>query len=235
MQLINDLNERGEVVGGMNIAGDQSFHPFLWDGRRLRDLGTLGGDLGSAERTGENGQVVGWSWTTGNQAAHAFLWRAGVLTDLGTVDGDPNSVAYGINSAGQIVGGTTQEIYLSTFLHAFLWENGSIADLNELISPGSHVQLVVAPGINEQGQIVAQGSLPNGDLHAFLLTPCDEHHPGIEGCDYSMVEAPAAQTGVATQKLRATRQTTQSSANTSNQLRNAFGRRLPGQRPAPHD
>ena len=40
---INNLNRRGQVVGGMNVAGDQSFHPFLWDGQSLRDLGTPGG------------------------------------------------------------------------------------------------------------------------------------------------------------------------------------------------
>ena len=77
-------------------------------------------------------------------------------------------------------------------MHAFLWERGSIADLNALIPAHSGVQLMAAVGLNERGEIVAQGVLPNGDLHAFLLVPCDENHPGVEGCDYSLVEAPAA-------------------------------------------
>ena len=29
------LNSRGELVGNMNVSGDTSFHPFLWDGEKL--------------------------------------------------------------------------------------------------------------------------------------------------------------------------------------------------------
>jgi len=188
---INSMNSRGHFVGAMNVTGDQSSHPFLWDGGSLRDLGTLGGDVGSANWVSETGEVVGWAFNTGDQAAHAFLWRKGKLTDLGTVDGDPNSVAFVVNSKGQVVG-ASQDTAQNNFayLHAFLWERGSIADLNALVvPPNAGVQLFAAPGLNERGEIVAQGVLPNGDQHAYLMIPCDEDHPGIEGCDYSMVDA----------------------------------------------
>ena len=188
--LINSLNERGQIVGGMNVTGDQSFHPFFWDGYSLRDLGTLGGDFGSSDWVSETGQVVGWATTAGNQALHAFLWNRGVMTDLGVLEGDLCSIAYNINSGGQTIG--TSDDCSGNNAHAILWENGSISDLNTLIPAGSGVQLTVGLGINEQGQIAAQGVLPNGDIHAFLLTPCDENHSGVEGCDYDLVDVPEA-------------------------------------------
>jgi hypothetical protein len=67
-----------------------------------------------------------------------------------------------------------------------------MVDLNTLIPPNSAFYLYAASFIDDDGEIAAFGSLANGDTHALLLTPCDEHHPGVEGCDYSMVDAHAA-------------------------------------------
>jgi len=67
-----------------------------------------------------------------------------------------------------------------------------MVDLNSLIAPDSPLYLYWAGYITDGGEIGAFGSLSGGDDHAVLLIPCDGNHAGIEGCDYSLVEASAA-------------------------------------------
>jgi probable HAF family extracellular repeat protein len=184
------MNSYGQVVGGSNLAGDVYEHPFLWTKPGpMQDLGTLGGNYGSATRIDDTGEVVGWSTNEGDQNSFAFFWKNNTMTNLGTVDGDPCSIAWFVRN-GQAVGASWD--CGPNYLHAFLWERGSIVELNTLVPSGSGVQLTDADYINGSGEITAGGVLQNGDNHAFLLTPCDEHHPGIEGCDYSLVDASAA-------------------------------------------
>jgi hypothetical protein len=63
-----------------------------------------------------------------------------------------------------------------------LWENGGpMVDLNTLAIPGSGMHLADARLINDQGEIVCTGVLPNGDLHAVLLIPVDDERAANRG------------------------------------------------------
>jgi probable HAF family extracellular repeat protein len=185
------LNNRGQMIGTMNLPGDLTYHPYLWSGGVLTDLGTFGADYGEANAINEVGEVVGWA-ADGNGNVFSFLWRDGVMTNLGTVDGDPCNAADGINSNGQIVGESSPSCFGGSGppgANAFLWEKGGpMVDLNTLIPPGSGIELATGASINDHGEIDARGVLPNGDTHAVILIPCDEDHADVEECDYSLQE-----------------------------------------------
>jgi hypothetical protein len=72
-----------------------------------------------------------------------------------------------------------------------------MVDLNSLVPPNSSLLLTDPANINDQGEIAGQG-LRSGccdiDIcgHAFLLILCDDNHPGVEGCDYSLVDTSTA-------------------------------------------
>jgi len=71
-----------------------------------------------------------------------------------------------------------------------LWEaGGPMVNLMTLLPPNPGVQLSEADQINDRGEIAAWSTDASGNGHALLLIPCDENHPSVEGCDYSLVDA----------------------------------------------
>jgi len=99
------------------------------------------------------------------------------MTGLGYLgscsDNVPNSVAYGINDAGQIVGVSSN--YCSGG-GAFLYEGGAMTDLNSFLPTSSGWELEAATAINDSGQIVGTGII-NGQVHAFLLDTANSSSP----------------------------------------------------------
>lgn len=186
------MNGRGQVIGVSNLTGDVIVHPFLWSkSGGMKDLGGLGGTYGHANWINDKGEVIGFSDLEGDQTGHAFLWRDGIMMDLGTLGTDPASEAGSINSQSQIVGGTFT--FNGPDLHGWLWEHGGpLVDLENLTLPGSGLTVIAGNLINDRGEIAGRGMLPNHDTHAILLIPCDELHPGIDGCDYSLVDGATA-------------------------------------------
>lgn len=159
------MNDRGEVVGVSNLAGDNSADPFLWNGTKLIDLGGFGGGYGQAQWINQRGDVAGFSFTTlGN--SDGFLWRNGKLIDLPPVPGSVNAFPQGVNNLDQVVGETDDATF--TPIIAALWAKGLTYDLNTLIAP-SNLQLASAGYIDDKGDIVGYGFLPDGTEREYLL------------------------------------------------------------------
>jgi probable HAF family extracellular repeat protein len=163
------LNNRGQLVGFSSLEGDAARHAFIWERGVLTDIGTLGGDNSGAGWINDAGQVIGTA-DLADGTHHAFVWRNGQMTDLGTVGGDPCSNGGFINARGQVIGTSTD--CQGTILHIFLWQNGAMVDLSAQVLPGSGFAFVEPVAINDVGEIVGEGILPNGDVHAIVLKPC---------------------------------------------------------------
>jgi probable HAF family extracellular repeat protein len=178
------VNNRSEVAGFSNLAGDTTSHPFLWRRGKLLDLGTLGGDNGVANWIGDSGEVVGTA-DLKDGTHHAFVWR-GKMIDIGTVDSDPCSNGVTINSLGQAAGTSTD--CRGNVQHLFLWEHGSIVNLSALVRPGADLVFNDPVMINDRGEIAGNGVMPDGTPHAALLVPdgeCDD------ACDARLATAGA--------------------------------------------
>jgi probable HAF family extracellular repeat protein len=147
--IAGEINNQGQVVGTSDVAGDTTFHAFLWTrGAGIQDLDTLKGDFASAGLgINDSGDIVGASFDS-NFNPRAFLWHEGVMADLNTLIPAnsplfPLLFAHGINSRGEIVGfGVTGD----GAVHGFLATPKAPGDDSESVEPETrNPVLVVSP------------------------------------------------------------------------------------------
>ncbi len=168
---------------------------------------------GYASAINNHNLIVG---TTGSNASageysYGFIYNGVTLTNLGTLPSNGPGSAPGltssaadINDANQVVGNSwlvtaLTSLYEPEKYHGFLWENGHMTDLNDLIVglPNANNWILTrANAINENGDIVGVGLL-NGIEHGFLLAseqvpPPPENLPpvAVAGADQTSGKAP---------------------------------------------
>jgi probable HAF family extracellular repeat protein len=163
------INGSNVVVG---YATDAQHHQqaVRYDGA-LHALTSLGGLNAQANGINESGIVVGWSQDGSTpQKTLATRWANDTTPQsLGTLGG-AMSQALAVNGNGDIVGWSVTS---SGQFHAFLWQNGTMTDLNDLLSSGSGWVLYQAYALNTNGVIVGDGTFDDGtgpQARAFRMT-----------------------------------------------------------------
>lgn len=167
------LNNANQVLTSSSSL--QSF--YLHQLGAISDAGTdlLNWNVFHASDFNDNGTIAGYDYANHN----LFLTTN---THLDTAD--YGKIGLGISSVGDVnnlndVVGTYDAGGMTT--GAFLFSNGTFADLNTLISPALGWNLFAATGINDNGQIVGTGWAPDGSQHAFRLDPDAVPEPSTYG------------------------------------------------------
>jgi len=168
---IYGMNDSGQLAGDSELVGNPS---YLEPNRAFRftpeagmeDLGTLGGSHSYARA------INGRGWVAGTSALDEFGRRedafrytdGGGMQDLGVPAGASDSIAYGINSSGTVVG---------TAVFAWDYREAAMAVSNQMISLGTLLDghSAEALDISDRGVIVGHADVigPISVLsHGFL-------------------------------------------------------------------
>lgn len=201
------INSAGRIAGQSFLTDNKTLRACVWINGTPHDLGALAGTAtakSAATDISDGGQVVGWSEATGG-APHATLFQIdanGIVltrTDLGVLGGS-NSYAHGVNSAGMVVGVSDGR--------AFVWQDGTMTDLNTTIASSSGWMISNAAAINDTGVIVGEG-VRLGFGRAVMLTPASclkadiNNNGSVDGGDVSLFASVLMSGGTAQQTCAA--------------------------------
>jgi probable HAF family extracellular repeat protein len=155
----NGINNWGQIAG-VSETENREFRGFLWNGKKMKNLGSLRTDaISGAWAISDRGRVAGFS-VSPDYLCHAVVWDSKGLHELDALGGSEND-ALGIGANGEVVGwaSTSEES-----LHAVLWNSEGVIDLDP-----SQTNMSWAWSINKKGEVVGGGFVTPDDQFRAIL------------------------------------------------------------------
>jgi probable HAF family extracellular repeat protein len=171
-----DINEANHVVGWMGVVPtfQSDAYALNLDTGELTNLGHLPDGTGAATAINECGDIVGFGiaeQSDGSTITRAIVWAGGSMQVLEPLPGFMRSAANDINDEGVVVGQCWKTAASSNASTAFVWRDGVMSDLNDLLLPGSGLELQLAQAIDSEGRITGYATDSRNDDVAVRLTP----------------------------------------------------------------
>lgn len=180
------------LSGGAAAGQINSSEAFYYDGTTFQTLPGLAAGMPEEVSDMNDARTIAGSARNADSRERAVIWHAGaapsdlgVLANQSATPGTQESAAMGINHWGDVVGWSTLWIDTTRYTHAFVYVEGQMRDLNDLLD-GSAPTISKAYAINNAGQIATERG---------LLTP---HYTANRGFDTGDLGPWAQATGTGT-------------------------------------
>ncbi len=174
----NGITDESIVTGWMGGSILSDARAFIWDEGKVTELPPIpGGFTSVGEVVGCANMVAGWGLRMEGKpvetVTRAFLWQAGEMIDLGTLPDHLRSAAFSLrNTPLQIVGVAWNVGGVPAIEHAFIWQNGVMTNLTDVLVGDPNLDLKSAVSINQIGQIAVRARSDDPDaIVAVVLTP----------------------------------------------------------------
>jgi probable HAF family extracellular repeat protein len=176
------INNRGQIVVNRTseINTDALTLAAVYNRGTIEEIGSLGGTSTIGMGINRHGHVVGisrradetWNDPLETDPHHAFFYHEGRMEELQLPSGPEwtSSAARSINDRDEIVGGSFIYADAEAIHGGFLYRQGLVTDIAELLPPNSGWLIKSAAFINNAGEIVGTGE-HEGNLRIYLLTP----------------------------------------------------------------
>ncbi|MEO7718993.1 MAG: IPT/TIG domain-containing protein [Capsulimonas sp.] len=184
---IHGLNKSGQMIGETYTPKGRQY--MLWqDSQIVANYGDFGvknpwvtgiNDKGDVLVNGDNGDIV----NNGQLQPTAYLWSNGALRKIENFSGQDWISGVNLNNNDWIVGKSGVTVVspgFSTYVpkDCFVWHDGYIADLADLLPADSGWVLDEVIRINDQNEILGSG-LFHGTARGFVMRPAAAPAPSV--------------------------------------------------------